>query len=157
MKEEASSLPDTPEALLRQIHLSLRELVESAQTSQDRAAKLQKLHPTDMACIAYLGRQYAPVSAKQITNHLSLSSGSGTALLDRLEAAGYVRRLPNPEDRRGVLIDLDRIKAKVPLEKLGEIEQRYLKLAASFSKRDFEAILRFLDETNRIARDLSAD
>jgi DNA-binding MarR family transcriptional regulator len=38
-------------------------------------------------------------------NH-ELSSGAMTNRLDRLEEAGLVRRIPNPEDRRGVVVEL---------------------------------------------------
>jgi DNA-binding MarR family transcriptional regulator len=36
---------------------------------------------------------------------MGLSSGAMTNRLDRLEAAGLVRRLPDPDDRRGVLVE----------------------------------------------------
>lgn len=35
-----------------------------------------------------------------------LSSGAMTNRLDRLEEAGFVRRIPNPDDRRGVVVEL---------------------------------------------------
>jgi DNA-binding MarR family transcriptional regulator len=35
-----------------------------------------------------------------------LSSGAMTNRLDRLEAAGFVRRIPNPDDRRGIVVEL---------------------------------------------------
>ena len=35
-----------------------------------------------------------------------LSSAGVTSRIDRLERRGYVRRLPDPNDRRGVLIEL---------------------------------------------------
>jgi DNA-binding MarR family transcriptional regulator len=37
---------------------------------------------------------------------LELSSGAMTTRLDNLEKAGLVRRLPDPTDRRGVLVEL---------------------------------------------------
>jgi DNA-binding MarR family transcriptional regulator len=36
---------------------------------------------------------------------MHLSSGAMTARLDRLEEAGLIRRLPDPSDRRGALIE----------------------------------------------------
>lgn len=35
-----------------------------------------------------------------------VTSGAMTARLDRLEKAGWIERLPNPEDRRGLLVRL---------------------------------------------------
>ena len=37
---------------------------------------------------------------------MELSSGAMTNRLDRLEQAGLVRRLPDPRDRRGVIVEL---------------------------------------------------
>jgi DNA-binding MarR family transcriptional regulator len=41
-----------------------------------------------------------------LAKRTDLSSGAMTNRLDRLEKAGLVRRLPDPDDRRGVLIEL---------------------------------------------------
>ena len=41
-----------------------------------------------------------------LSEDLGLSSGAMTNRLDRLEAAGLVRRLPDPDDRRGLKVEL---------------------------------------------------
>jgi DNA-binding MarR family transcriptional regulator len=45
-------------------------------------------------------------SAGKLAARADLSSGAMTNRLDRLESAGLVRRLPDPGDRRGVLVEL---------------------------------------------------
>jgi DNA-binding MarR family transcriptional regulator len=45
-------------------------------------------------------------SAGKLAKRAELSSGAMTNRLDKLEKAGLVRRLPDPEDRRGVLVEL---------------------------------------------------
>jgi DNA-binding MarR family transcriptional regulator len=42
----------------------------------------------------------------ELVNALVLSSGAMTNRIDRVEAAGLVRRLPDPDDRRGTLVEL---------------------------------------------------
>ncbi|HET7473175.1 MAG TPA: MarR family transcriptional regulator [Candidatus Limnocylindrales bacterium] len=42
----------------------------------------------------------------QLGRGLMLSSAGVTSRIDRLERRGYVRRLPDPNDRRGVIIEL---------------------------------------------------
>jgi DNA-binding MarR family transcriptional regulator len=42
----------------------------------------------------------------QLAKWGELSSGAMTNRLDRLEQAGLVRRVPDPDDRRGVLVEL---------------------------------------------------
>jgi DNA-binding MarR family transcriptional regulator len=46
------------------------------------------------------------MSAGDLSRALMLSSGATTNRLDRLENAGLVRRVPDPRDRRGVLVEL---------------------------------------------------
>ena len=45
-------------------------------------------------------------SPGQLGRRLELTSGAMTARLDRLEEAGLIRRRPDPEDRRGVQVEL---------------------------------------------------
>lgn len=46
------------------------------------------------------------MSAGDLSRMLALSSGAMTNRLDRLESAGLIRRVPDPRDRRGVLVEL---------------------------------------------------
>lgn len=155
MNNTTSSHGPEHELLLKRIRKGLTEVVDAVGLVRDSAAKSQNVHPTDFACIDYLQRIGTPVSPKQIIAHLNLSSGSGTALLDRLEAAGYTRRLPNPDDRRSILIELDAEKAAEPLARLREIEQSYWAITGSFSINELKAIASFMEEMGNIARKLS--
>jgi DNA-binding MarR family transcriptional regulator len=44
-------------------------------------------------------------SAGDLAAHMRLSSGAITNRLDRMETAGLIRRLPDPNDRRGTLVE----------------------------------------------------
>jgi len=54
--------------------------------------------------LRYQGPPYQ-LSAGELAEDLGLSSGAMTNRLDRLEQAGLVRRLADPDDRRGVLVE----------------------------------------------------
>ena len=59
--------------------------------------------------LGYLHRKSGPTrraSPGQLAEHLELSSGAMTNRLDRLEEAGLVERLRDPDDRRGVQVEL---------------------------------------------------
>src|SRR5690349_9395313 len=60
---------------------------------------------TVIAVLRKAGEPYR-VSAGQLAQHVEISSGAMTNRLDRLEASGLVRRVPDPNDRRGVLVEL---------------------------------------------------
>jgi DNA-binding MarR family transcriptional regulator len=44
------------------------------------------------------------LTAGELAAHTQLTTGAVTGLVDRLERAGFVRRLPDPHDRRKVII-----------------------------------------------------
>ena len=67
------------------------------------------------------------MSAGDLSKILALSSGAMTNRLDRMERAGLVRRVPDPRDRRGVLVELteagkERIDAAVTDQATKEID-----------------------------------
>lgn len=95
----------------RERDLVLRdELVEllrlysvQAQQVGDRFAQRHGLHPTDLqALIAVLHaeRRGAPLTPGRLGEALGLSSGATTAVIDRLERAGHLRRVRESADRR---------------------------------------------------------
>ncbi|WP_198942846.1 MarR family winged helix-turn-helix transcriptional regulator [Actinophytocola xanthii] len=64
------------------------------------------LHPTDLQCVSLLDLEPEPLSTGEIAKLLGLTSGSATRLVDRLEEAGLVTRVPDPRDRRKALVSL---------------------------------------------------
>src|SRR5687767_7076398 len=54
--------------------------------------------------LRYQGAPYR-LSAGQLAEAMGLSSGAMTNRLDRLETAGLIRRVADPNDRRGVLVE----------------------------------------------------
>jgi len=66
------------------------------------------INPGEFDVLATLRRAGPPYQLNPTTLYqaVMLSSGAMTNRLDRLEAAGYVKRLPDPQDRRGTLVQL---------------------------------------------------
>ncbi len=46
-----------------------------------------------------------PTSVKSLVVDLGLPRSTMTAIVDRLEARGFIKRLPNPQDRRSVILE----------------------------------------------------
>ncbi|MFI6273501.1 MarR family winged helix-turn-helix transcriptional regulator [Micromonospora zamorensis] len=74
------------------------------------------LHPTDVQFLSLLTAAPTPLTVKEIAEMTSLTTGSATRLVDRLERGGYVKRTPDQADRRRVLVTsvpdrLDRVTA----------------------------------------------
>lgn len=63
------------------------------------------MNRTAMRCMEVLDR-VGQLTAGDIARETGLTSGAVTAMLDRLERVGYVRRLRDEADRRRVLVEL---------------------------------------------------
>ena len=66
------------------------------------------LNDGDYGVLAPLRRAGTPheLTPTELAKHRMMTSGGMTAVLDRLERKGLVRRVPNPSDRRGSLVRL---------------------------------------------------
>jgi DNA-binding MarR family transcriptional regulator len=71
----------------------------------DLVCQLLGLNRTDARCLDILD-QSRSMSAGDLAQESRLTTGAITAVVDRLERAGYARRVPDPSDRRRVLIEL---------------------------------------------------
>lgn len=75
-------------------------------------------------------------SAGELAKISDLSSGAMTSRLDRLEKAGLVKRLPDPNDRRGVLIELTKAGEQKWLDSAGAGAAREALIASALTERE---------------------
>lgn len=87
----------------REIAFGLRELLASTDRYRQAAAGELGIGVAEVVALGDLF-QYGPLTPKVIADRLGITSASVTAMLDRLQAAGYAIRTPHPTDRRSVLI-----------------------------------------------------
>jgi DNA-binding MarR family transcriptional regulator len=109
------------------------------------------LNPTDVEALDIL-RRGGPLSAGRLAEVTGLSTGGAiTKLIDRLERVGYVRREPDPADRRRVLVRALVERAERELGPLyAGLEEAMRALLAGYSDEEIEVILDFSARTNRI-------
>ncbi|WP_030440501.1 MarR family winged helix-turn-helix transcriptional regulator [Actinoplanes subtropicus] len=93
-------------------------------------AKACDLGATDLYALNILELSGA-MTPGELGTRTGLTTGPTTRLIDRLEAAGYVKRSPDPGDRRKVIVEpvgrpaeLDRVLAPAR-QKIGEILAGY--------------------------------
>ena len=77
-------------------------------------------------------------SAGELAKRTELSSGAMTNRLDRLEKAALVKRLPDPDDRRGVLIELTKAGESKWREAAGVEAAFEALIGAALTKREKE-------------------
>jgi DNA-binding MarR family transcriptional regulator len=79
-------------------------------------------------------------SAGELAKISELSSGAMTNRLDRLEAGGLVERLPDPDDRRGVLVGLTKPGLEAWKNSTGAAAAREALIAGALNKREKEQL-----------------
>src|SRR5690349_17719842 len=97
-------------------------------------------------------RSYGPPyrrSPGQLAGDMRLSSGAMTNRLDRLEKAGLIRRLPDPNDRRGTIIEPTE-KGNAAWERtVGTQAEREQRIASVLSATEREQLHRLLRKLMR--------
>ncbi|MEU5212523.1 MarR family transcriptional regulator [Streptomyces sp. NPDC020742] len=141
------------------VHL-LREVTLQLDLAGARFADRNGLHPTDLrALIALLDAARAGTAATpgRLGAQLGLNSAGTTALVDRLERLGLVRRVRDTQDRRRVLLEVDERAVALGQSFFGPLIDRTLGLLAGFDPSERAAVRRFLDGVRDAAVDGGQD
>jgi DNA-binding MarR family transcriptional regulator len=94
---------------------------------------------TDMECLRLLFLK-GIATPSELSRHTGLTSGATTALLDRLEKAGFIERRPNPDDRRGTLIVPVKSGAEKAASWFESARKAQEELISSYSEQELEII-----------------
>lgn len=136
---------------------ALRRLGGSLLLYHRSEAEKLGLNPTDSRAVGFLS-ETGPISAGRLAELMSLTTGAVTAVVDRLEAAGLVRRESDPEDRRRVLVvPSDGARAGSEASRLfGPLPEPFGALVRSYSEDELEVILDFVDRTTELLHEQTA-
>jgi DNA-binding MarR family transcriptional regulator len=86
--------------------LSLSRAHEAANEAfDDVACEKLGINRTDLRCLNIVDNQ-GPMTAGRLADLSGLTTAAVTAVLDRLERAGYARRVRDQPDRRQVIVEL---------------------------------------------------
>jgi DNA-binding MarR family transcriptional regulator len=124
---------------------------QNAADAMDAAvAEWLGVNRTDVICLDILAR-LGTVPAGRLAEESRLTTGAVTAVLDRLERAGYVQRLADPADRRRVLVETTERFRELAEHAWGPVAAKLLDAGSRFTKEQLAAIREFL----RIGAELS--
>jgi DNA-binding MarR family transcriptional regulator len=96
---------DRRERLIEALNQAGRENSTATVLFHSAMAERFGLSATDEKTLDVLSR-LGHLTAGQLAEHTGLASASVTALIDRLEQKGFVRRVRDPADRRRVIVEL---------------------------------------------------
>ncbi len=120
-------------AVLRAVR---KESSQAALFSQAVAEKLG-LAGSDVECLEVLLEE-GRLTVGRLAELTGLTTGSATRMVDRLEQAGFVHRVPDPADRR-----------RVQVEPIAGLRAKMVALHSSIQKAQTEVISRYRDEQLR--------
>jgi DNA-binding MarR family transcriptional regulator len=128
---------------------------QSVIVSQTVAARFN-LNTTDLEGLDLIQLQ-GQVSAGRLAAATGLTSGAVTALIDRLERAGYVERIDDPGDRRRVLVRI-REGAIIEIAKVyTPMQKRMFTLWSQYSADELTVIEDFLTRSLELSVDCVAE
>ncbi len=139
-----------PVTTIDRIVIEIRKFIAAAIFFNGQAAEKLDLGLTDLQMIHML-QLYGPSTPGRLAAGTGLSTGGVTVALDRLEKAGYVRREPNPTDRRSLLIKLVPNRMHKLAVMYEGVDTQTRNVLATLSANDLEAVVR-LFEALRAAR-----
>ena len=148
--------------LEKQVFAAARDNGISSVLFRNAIARKLGLNITDGECLSLLSIRGVSTPT-ELARYTGLTSGSTTAMLDRLERAQFIRRKPNPEDRRGVLIVINKKWTETAGPLVRGVQQAHAELIASYSDEELETIADFLtrftnnviEHTKMIEKDLT--
>jgi DNA-binding MarR family transcriptional regulator len=117
------------------------------------AAERLGLNRTDLHCINIIENS-GGLTAGELAAEAGLTTGAVTGVVDRLERAGYARRVPDPSDRRRVKLEVtpkfysraDKIWGPMASDWAARLGNR-------FTAEELERVIEFLRTTNELGRE----
>jgi DNA-binding MarR family transcriptional regulator len=138
------------EAVDRQeIALLLRRLNVELDAVGQRFAQLHGLNRTDVRALVAImdaARRGEALTAGRLGEAVELRSASVTALVDRLERVGHVRRVRDPDDRRRVALEMSDSAMAAGAEHFGGLARDMTAAMAGYTDDELAVVRRFLED-----------
>ena len=134
------------------------ELVREFRTSGNQddafdhlAAERLGVNETDLHCLNIV-ENAGGITAGKLALLSGLTTGAVTGVIDRLEHRGFARRVPDPEDRRRVRVEVTRAFYARADKIWGPVRADWGRALAKFSNEELELITEFLRASNEVGR-----
>ena len=135
------------------------ELIREFRTSGNQddavdalAAQRLGVSESDLRCLNIV-ENAGGISAGELAVEAGLTAGAVTGVIDRLERAGYARRIPDPADRRRVTVEVTPAFYKAADCIWGPMAAEWQSLLSRrFTIDELERVTAFLRATNELGR-----
>jgi DNA-binding MarR family transcriptional regulator len=106
---------------------------------------------TDVHALAAL-LEAGPVGVSRLAELMGTTAGAATRVADRLERAGFVRREPDPDDRRRIVLQLVPERVAAVAQYYEPMDARWRRQIAGYSDDQLRFVLEFIREGRESAQ-----
>lgn len=114
------------------------------------------LHPTDHKCIGLL-ESTGWSTAGELAEATGLTTGAITGVIDRLEAAGFVRREDDPRDRRRVIVRVVPKRYRDIARLFEPFAAAVARMGSRYTQKELATILDFMTRSCDVLRDATLE
>lgn len=145
---EPEPAPDSAAArLIDEILYLMPDMATATVQLNELVAGRLGVSTTDLQCLHALAKADGPLGAGALATRLARTTGAVTRMIDRLEAAGYVERAADPNDRRRALVRVTERGRTLPAAHYDGMGRRATELLSRFDERQLRAVLTFVAAT----------
>lgn len=134
--------------LAAELGAAMQAYQRSTQAFDDEVGRQLGLNPADLRCLDWLVDRAR--SASELSEATGLSSAATTAMIDRLERKGFVRRSRSVDDRRRVLVEMTEWGRERAGEFYGPLVVEGTGLLDRFSTEELASMVRHLQEITEL-------
>ncbi|MZD07201.1 MarR family transcriptional regulator [Streptomyces sp. SID5785] len=112
------------------------------------------LNPTDLKCVD-LARTEPQLTAGRLAEITGMSTSATTAVLDRMEKAGFVERTRDPLDRRRVIVVSTGRREEELAAAFAPVRRTMAEILDSYDDDQLRVVAGFVQRLNDLLRDLT--
>ena len=128
---------------------------DATQKFDEMVGKIYDLNVSERLCLSFLF--HGPQTASRIAQEVNLTPPAVTALIDRLERRGFVRRRRDEGDRRKVLIEAAEKTEQLTAEVYGPVAKAGASMLAKFTETELQLLQRLLAQSIELQQKLTED
>jgi DNA-binding MarR family transcriptional regulator len=148
MSQEIRSSRENRDELVREVSREIRAAQNASDQLDEAFAEYLGVNRTDLRCLDIID-QHGRMTAGQLADESGLTTGAVTAVLDRLEGAGYVTRARDATDRRRVFVELTTEARRRAAEAYGPLAEATAEAFDRLPDRAIKTVREFL-RTGRV-------
>ncbi|MGH8915228.1 MAG: MarR family winged helix-turn-helix transcriptional regulator [Acidimicrobiia bacterium] len=142
--------------LTNEIRERMRELIARLHQLNDAVGNRIDLKAGDIEILDLVAR-HGPMSPSEVTVSTGIHPATLTGVIDRLEGAGWLSRVPDPDDRRRVRLEARRERGAEMARLYAPMNRSLSEICSGLSPEQLTVIRDFLREAASAGSDAAAE